>query len=176
MSPLEFVQRLAALVPRPRLHLTRFHGVLAPNAGLRAAIVPGPAQKPSVASRHGSVRCHFPCRSTPGSGLTPAPSKKPARGGLTWRAFYSVQFAATREADACEGETEVRLKRGVTLLHYRNRLTMLPCLRGGGARQVGAHPRQRFSIGGDVRESYTRDATIADRDGGQWRRRNGACG
>jgi hypothetical protein len=47
MSPLEFMQRLAALVPRPRLHLIRFHGVLAPHARLRAAIVPGPAQKPS---------------------------------------------------------------------------------------------------------------------------------
>ena len=34
MSPLEFLQRLAALVPRPRLHLIRFHGVLAPNARL----------------------------------------------------------------------------------------------------------------------------------------------
>jgi len=38
MSPLEFMQRLAALVPRPRLHLIRFHGVLAPNAGLREAV------------------------------------------------------------------------------------------------------------------------------------------
>jgi hypothetical protein len=46
MSPLEFMQRLAALVPRPRLHLIRFHGVLAPNAGLRAAIVPGSPEKP----------------------------------------------------------------------------------------------------------------------------------
>jgi len=45
MSPLEFMQRLAALVPRPRLHLIRFHGVLAPNAGLRAAIVPRPPEK-----------------------------------------------------------------------------------------------------------------------------------
>ena len=45
MSPLEFMQRLAALVPRPRLHLIRFHGVLAPNAKLRALVVPhGPAQ------------------------------------------------------------------------------------------------------------------------------------
>jgi hypothetical protein len=34
MAPLEFMQRLAALVPRPRLHLIRFHGVLAPNAKL----------------------------------------------------------------------------------------------------------------------------------------------
>ena len=32
-------------VPRPRLHLIRFHGVLAPNAKLRAMVVPhGPAQ------------------------------------------------------------------------------------------------------------------------------------
>ena len=44
MSPLEFMQRLAALVPRPRLHLIRFHGVLAPNAKLRPMVVPqGPA-------------------------------------------------------------------------------------------------------------------------------------
>ena len=40
LSPLEFMQRLAALVPRPRLHLIRFHGVLAPNAKLRAQVVP----------------------------------------------------------------------------------------------------------------------------------------
>ena len=40
MSPLELMQRLAALVPRPRLHLIRFHGVLAPHATLRAEIVP----------------------------------------------------------------------------------------------------------------------------------------
>jgi hypothetical protein len=32
MAPLEFMQRLAALVPRPQLHLNRYHGVLAPNA------------------------------------------------------------------------------------------------------------------------------------------------
>src|ERR1700675_2130623 len=44
MSPLELMQRLAALVPRPRLHLIRFHGLLAPHATLRAPIVPGPAQ------------------------------------------------------------------------------------------------------------------------------------
>jgi hypothetical protein len=52
MPPLEFMQRLAALVPRPRLHLNRFHGVLAPNAGLRAAIVPGPPEKPGDDAAH----------------------------------------------------------------------------------------------------------------------------
>jgi hypothetical protein len=40
------MQRLAALVPRPRLHLIRFHGVLAPNAKLRARVVPqGPLEQ-----------------------------------------------------------------------------------------------------------------------------------
>ena len=39
MSPLEFMQRLAALVPGPRLHPIRFHGALAPDARLRAAVV-----------------------------------------------------------------------------------------------------------------------------------------
>ena len=43
LTPMEFMQRLAALVPRPRLHLIRFHGVLAPNAKLRSKIVPTPA-------------------------------------------------------------------------------------------------------------------------------------
>ena len=36
-----------ALVPRPRLHLIRFHGVLAPNAKLRATIVPSSPQNTS---------------------------------------------------------------------------------------------------------------------------------
>jgi hypothetical protein len=48
MSALECMQRLAALVPRPRLHLIGFQGVLAPHAKLRAAIVPIPA--PSTTS------------------------------------------------------------------------------------------------------------------------------
>ena len=59
MSPLEFMQRLAALMPRPRLHLIRLHGVLAPSfttsAKLRALVVPqGPepvARRPGVTRR-----------------------------------------------------------------------------------------------------------------------------
>ena len=40
MSPLEWMQRLVALVPRPRMHLIRYQGVLAPNAKWRSHIVP----------------------------------------------------------------------------------------------------------------------------------------
>jgi len=40
MKPLEFLQKLAVLVPRLRLNLIRYHGVLAPNAKLRSQVVP----------------------------------------------------------------------------------------------------------------------------------------
>ena len=53
MEPLDFMERLAALVPRPRLHLIRFHGVLAPNAKLRSKIIPTPPERtPETASDH----------------------------------------------------------------------------------------------------------------------------
>ena len=38
-EPLDFLARLAALTPRPRINLVFYHGVLAPNARSRAAVV-----------------------------------------------------------------------------------------------------------------------------------------
>lgn len=40
LEPLDFMARLAALVPKPRVNLTRFHGVFAPNSALRKQITP----------------------------------------------------------------------------------------------------------------------------------------
>ena len=37
-DPLDFISRLAALVPKPRVNLTRFHGVFAPNCKARSEI------------------------------------------------------------------------------------------------------------------------------------------
>ena len=60
MSPLEFMQRLAALVPRPRLHLIRFHGVLAPNAKLRALVVPRePAETEQTTEPTAAAECEI---------------------------------------------------------------------------------------------------------------------
>jgi hypothetical protein len=42
--------RLAALVPPPRMHLTRFHGVFAPHSQLRAVVTP--AQRGMGAAKH----------------------------------------------------------------------------------------------------------------------------
>ena len=40
LEPLDLLARVAALVPPPRMHLTRFHGVFAPHSKLRAAVTP----------------------------------------------------------------------------------------------------------------------------------------
>ena len=40
IEPLDFMARLAALVPPLRMHLTRYHGVFAPHSKLRAAVTP----------------------------------------------------------------------------------------------------------------------------------------
>ncbi len=76
MTPLEFLQRLAALVPRPRLHLIRFHGVLAPNAALRSQIVPGEVEPaPNTAE---------------GNGAAPTPS---SRARMSWAQLLKRVFA-----------------------------------------------------------------------------------
>jgi hypothetical protein len=38
LTPLELIERLAALIPPPRRHRHRYYGVLAPNAPLRAQV------------------------------------------------------------------------------------------------------------------------------------------
>jgi hypothetical protein len=43
LDPLELLERLAALVPRPRRPWLAYHGLLAPRARWRSAIVPKPA-------------------------------------------------------------------------------------------------------------------------------------
>ena len=40
MSPQVLMERLCALVPRPRRHLVTYHGVFAPAAGIRPFVVP----------------------------------------------------------------------------------------------------------------------------------------
>lgn len=49
-SGLEFMEKLAALVPPPRIHLTRFFGCFAPNSKIRSEIVPKKTETPEVVS------------------------------------------------------------------------------------------------------------------------------
>ena len=53
LSPLELIEKLAALVPPPRLNLVRYHGVLAPNAADRDRISAwGELKEPTQSCSH----------------------------------------------------------------------------------------------------------------------------
>jgi hypothetical protein len=68
-EPLDFIARLAALVPKPRVKLTRFHGVFAPNSKYRALVTP---------ARRG--RGNKPKATDEGQAQTPAER----RAAMTW--------------------------------------------------------------------------------------------
>ena len=52
---MELMERLAALVPRPRVHLTRYHGVLGPHYKNRKQIVTKPPQLKEVGQDQDSI-------------------------------------------------------------------------------------------------------------------------
>jgi hypothetical protein len=41
-EPLELVEKLAALVPPPKVNLIRYHGLLAPAAAFKSQVIPEP--------------------------------------------------------------------------------------------------------------------------------------
>jgi len=51
LQPTELLRRLATLVPPPRRHLVRYHGLFGPNSAWRAEIVPRPPQAGAMAGR-----------------------------------------------------------------------------------------------------------------------------
>jgi hypothetical protein len=54
-EPEDFIARLVVLVPKPRAHLTRYHGVFAPASCDRPRIVPGTRTAASAARGEVSV-------------------------------------------------------------------------------------------------------------------------
>jgi hypothetical protein len=72
LDPVEFLGKLAALVPPPRSHLLRYHGVLAPNARRRRNVVP--VETLPAEQRHGK-----PCEGRPLWSPGPEP-RAPSRG------------------------------------------------------------------------------------------------
>ena len=78
-SPQDWLARLAALVPRPRAHLTRYHGVFAPNCRLRAGcarrLCPRPTALPGSAIPASAGMPHR-TRARPRSTMTACPWRR----------------------------------------------------------------------------------------------------
>jgi len=59
LLPLELLEKLAELVPLPRVHLVRYGGCLAPHSHLRGAITPTPRQQGVDESEASSATPHW---------------------------------------------------------------------------------------------------------------------
>lgn len=92
-EPLDFIARLAALVPKPRVNLSRFHGVFAPNSKHRALVTP--AKRGKGNKRHSD---------------RDAEEKTPAerRASMTWaqrlKRVFNIDIETCRE---CGGAVKI---------------------------------------------------------------------
>ncbi len=91
--PLDFIAKLVALVPKPRVNLTRFHGVFAPNSTHRVQVTP--------AKRGKGNKVKVPNESPD---LTPAER----RASMTWaqrlKRVFKIDIETCRE---CGGTVKV---------------------------------------------------------------------
>jgi len=63
LTPDELMARLATLVPPPRVHAVRYHGVFAPNAKVRRQVVPRPPEEdPPPPDSQATVPSPMPAR------------------------------------------------------------------------------------------------------------------
>lgn len=81
-SPQDFVARLAALVPRPWVNLTRYHGVFAPSSPMRRAILPTPARARQRRKSKDPATAQATREQQPAA--TPTDSADPPTAPLTW--------------------------------------------------------------------------------------------
>lgn len=81
-EPLTFLERLAALIPRPRKNLVTYHGVFAPAASYRDRIVPEPPENDEEPPRFRSCRHRARTHATEPEHRVPARLRRPRR--YTW--------------------------------------------------------------------------------------------
>jgi hypothetical protein len=88
LAPTTLIERLAALVPRPRVHLTTYHGVFAPAASFRDQIVPVPPPEEDANLVGAAPACPHATTST-----DPAPEPpRPYRRRYSWAEMMKRVF------------------------------------------------------------------------------------
>jgi hypothetical protein len=115
LDPLELIEKLCVLVPAPRTHLLRYHGVLAPAAAWRSLVIPRPVEA-------GGAQASAGVTGEPAVGGSPsaAVSARPARPD--WAALLKRVFAFdVLHCPRCGG------RRRIVAVHTR-RETLRPLL------------------------------------------------
>jgi hypothetical protein len=107
----ELVEKLAALVPRPRFHMVRYHGILAPAASRRDEVVP---RVPVEAQVPPQGQCAIASDTCPSNTLDREEGQgSPRRGRLSWaqlmrRVFQVDVMVCPRCAGALRIMAEIR--------------------------------------------------------------------
>jgi len=105
-EPQDLIAKLAALVPAPRVHLVRFHGVLAPAAPWRSLIVP-PASPDSPPCSSDKVPLPEPPASCIVEESAPE-SESPRRPNYSWAQLMRRVFAVdVLQCDRCGGAMRI---------------------------------------------------------------------
>ncbi len=102
LEPMALIERWAALVPRPRVNLTTYHGVFAPAASYRARVVLAPPEEESecavVESRAGGA----------GSGECVVAGRPPAKRRYSWAELMKrVHRVEVLICESCGGPRKV---------------------------------------------------------------------
>ena len=93
LSPLELIEKLAALVPLPNMHTTRYWGALAPNSKMRKEVIPGQTRAEIKKEKEKSAEQE-------------EPERKPNKG--SWAKLLSKVFGIDiSKCRECGGEMRV---------------------------------------------------------------------
>jgi hypothetical protein len=116
LAPQAFMARLAAIIPTPRLHIVRYHGVLAPRSRVRAQIVPGPRADAGEPAADGDGPC-APTAPPAHDTVKPAPAGK--RRYLPWAELLKRTFRIdVLHCEECGGRMKlVALVKAPTSVH-----------------------------------------------------------
>jgi rRNA maturation protein Nop10 len=106
-EPLDFIARLVALVPRPRVNLTRYHGVFAPHSQYRAWVTPAKRGK----GKKGIAAQQQPDQTPAERRAWPRPASRPVPGltfSMTWAQRLKRVFNIDIETcSACGGDVKI---------------------------------------------------------------------
>ena len=89
LDPLDFLRRLARLIPAPRVNLVRYHGAFSSNSPLRDRIVPR-VPKPRCTCKHAKSAA-----GDAGDKTAESPDSPPATGAVAEQAGASVLMSAS---------------------------------------------------------------------------------